>query len=91
MVKPKRKRPSDPNQAAHSIILDVISMTERPPKKMEKNPAAVALSRLGGLKGGNARAKMLSKQRRKEIARNAAKERWSKIGRPTTKNVKRIL
>ena len=43
-----------------------------------KNPAAVALGRLGGLKGGKARAKALSVQRRKQIARKAAKSRWSK-------------
>lgn len=42
-----------------------------------KNPAAVALGRLGGLKGGKARAATLSKKRRAEIARRAAKARWS--------------
>ncbi|MGA2568203.1 MAG: hypothetical protein ABSF41_15415 [Pseudolabrys sp.] len=41
-----------------------------------KNPAAVALGRLGGLKGGKARAKALSPEKRAEIARNAAKSRW---------------
>lgn len=41
-----------------------------------KNPAAVALGRLGGLKGGKARAATLSSQRRAEIARRAAKARW---------------
>ena len=43
-----------------------------------KNPAAVALGRLGGLKGGKARAKKLSSKRLKEIAKKAAKSRWSK-------------
>ena len=43
-----------------------------------KNPAAVALGRLGGLKGGKARAKALSPQQRSEIAKKAAKARWSK-------------
>ena len=42
----------------------------------DKNPAAVALGRLGGLKGGNARAKKLSKKRRSEIASRAALARW---------------
>jgi hypothetical protein len=42
----------------------------------EKNPAAVALGRLGGLKGGAARAASLSKGRRAEIAKKAAKARW---------------
>jgi hypothetical protein len=41
-----------------------------------KNPAAVALGRLGGAKGGRARADKLSEARRKQIARNAAKARW---------------
>ncbi len=44
----------------------------------EKNPAAVELGRLGGLKGGKARAEKLSPERRKEIARKAAKARWEK-------------
>ncbi len=43
-----------------------------------KNPAAVALGRLGGLKGGKARAEKLSSKRRKEIAKKAANSRWSK-------------
>jgi hypothetical protein len=42
-----------------------------------KNPAAVALGKLGGAKGGKARAKALSPEQRKEIARNAASIRWS--------------
>ena len=44
----------------------------------EKNPAAVALGRLGGLKGGKARARKLSAKRRSEIARNAVLTRWAK-------------
>lgn len=44
----------------------------------KKNPAAVALGRLGGLVGGHARAKKLSASRKKEIAKTAAKARWSK-------------
>lgn len=43
-----------------------------------KNPAAVALGRLGGLKGGKSRAKKLSRAKRKAIALNAAKARWAK-------------
>jgi hypothetical protein len=43
-----------------------------------KNPAAVMLGRLGGLKGGLARAKALSSQKRSQIARLAAKTRWKK-------------
>ena len=42
-----------------------------------KNPAAVALGRLGGLKGGKARANKLTPEQRKEIAQKAARARWS--------------
>lgn len=44
----------------------------------KKNPAAVALGRLGGKKGGKARAAALTPERRKEIAQKAAKSRWEK-------------
>ena len=44
----------------------------------EKNPAAVALGRLGGRKGGKARAEKLTPEQRKEIARKAARARWDK-------------
>ena len=46
--------------------------------KLKKNPAAVALGRLGGLRGGPARAKMLTAAERKASARKAAVARWSK-------------
>jgi hypothetical protein len=69
---PKRSsKPTDVNQLAASIVQDATK--EDPP---EKNPAAVALGRLGGLKGGKARAEKLSAERRKQIARLAAKARW---------------
>jgi hypothetical protein len=75
------KRPSDINQIAHWIGNQATQ--EKPPEELqtlakEKNPAAVALGRLGGLKGGPARAKTLKPKRRKEIAKEAAKARWSK-------------
>lgn len=47
------------------------------PEDSKKNPAAVALGRLGGLKGGKARAQKLTPEQRTEIARKAAKKRWS--------------
>lgn len=47
-------------------------------KTSSKNPAAVTLGRLGGLKGGKARAESLSPKKRKEIAKKAAKARWGK-------------
>ncbi|HDR9041133.1 TPA: hypothetical protein QDA96_001786 [Burkholderia vietnamiensis] len=43
-----------------------------------KNPAAVALGRLGGMRGGHARAKTLTSERRSEIAKKAAHARWAK-------------
>lgn len=49
-----------------------------PEEPSTKNPAAVELGRLGGLKGGKARAESLSKKRRKEIAQKAANARWNK-------------
>lgn len=48
------------------------------PEPDTRNPAAVALSKLGASKGGKARAKKLSKTRRKEIAKKAARKRWGK-------------
>ena len=45
---------------------------------VEKNPHAAELGRLGGLKGGPARAKALTAQRRQEIARRAIKARWKR-------------
>ena len=58
-------------QQNHSKQLSVL--------KPEKNPAAVTLGRLGGLKGGKARAEKLSAKRRKEIAKKAANTRWLKV------------
>jgi hypothetical protein len=49
-----------------------------PTSKSRKNPAAVALGKLGASKGGKARAKKLSAKRRKEIARKAIAARWAK-------------
>ena len=51
---------------------------EEPEVDDGKNPAAVALGRLGGLKGGKARAKRLTKKQRSDAARKAAHARWAK-------------
>jgi len=48
--------------------------------EVTKNPAAVELGRLGGLKGGKARAVKLAPEKRREIAKNAALARWGKTG-----------
>ena len=77
---PKRSRKQlepDLNQLAARIVAQSTGQPI-PATKPEKNPAAVALGRLGGLKGGKARAKRLSPAKRAAIARKAAKSRWSK-------------
>jgi hypothetical protein len=72
---PKRSsKPLDANQLAARIVAKATGTNHR----RRKNPAAVALGRLGGLKGGNARAKSLTPEQRSEIARNAAAKRWKK-------------
>jgi hypothetical protein len=65
----------DFNQIAKSVIDAVTKAGEETP---EKNPAAVALGRLGGLRGGPARANALTPKKRAEIAKKAAKARWDK-------------
>jgi hypothetical protein len=55
-----------------------IGILERRPKSSAVNPHAAALGRLGGLKGGPARAARLSARRRREIARAAARARWAR-------------
>lgn len=78
MEKPKKKRPRDFNALAASIVAEATGEKPDPEKPSTKNPAAVALGRLGGLKGGKARAESLTAKRRKEIAQKAAKTRWKK-------------
>ena len=80
MTTPKKKRPRDISQLAASIVADATSedKTEKLHGAISKNPAAVALGRLGGLKGGKARAAKLSAKKRKEIAKKAAQTRWAK-------------
>lgn len=73
----KAKRPKDSNQLAKSIV-DQATGEGDPTPADGKNPAAVALGRLGGLKGGKARAEKLSPKKRAEIAKKAAKARWRK-------------
>jgi len=74
---PKRSS-KDENQLAKMIVDQIIAETEADAPKPEKNPAAVLLGRLGGIKGGKARAASLTPKRRKEIAEKAAAARWKK-------------
>jgi hypothetical protein len=60
-------------EAAESVIVQDSAFDEAP----KKNPAAVALGKLGGSKGGHARAASLSPRKRKQIAKKAAAARWS--------------
>jgi hypothetical protein len=70
MRKRSSKPPLDENEGAFEAVSKLTL------ERRVKNPAAVALGRLGGKKGGLARAKKLSAKRRAEIARKAAKVRW---------------
>lgn len=77
---PKRSsKHRDVSQLAKSIV-DQATGEEPTPEKAavpEKNPAAVTLGRLGGLKGGKARARILTVEQRKKIAKKAAQARWA--------------
>ena len=75
------KHPADPNQLAKLLVDTLTGQSPEAPSQShprKKNPAAVALGRLGGLKGGPARAKKLTKKQRQESARKAARARWTK-------------
>lgn len=74
-VKKPERLPRDPNQRAKAT-LDIALGESDAELEPEKDPRAVELGRQGGLKGGQARAKKLSPERRQEIARKAAKARW---------------
>jgi hypothetical protein len=71
---PPKRRPKNKQDAADVDRAEGEGMAQ----PQEKNPAAVALGRLGGLKGGKARAEKLSAAKRKAIAKKAAAKRWGK-------------
>ncbi len=72
------KRPRDTNQLAKSIVDITIGDAEEVNPDEGKNPAAVALGRKGGLKGGKARAANMTAEERSDAARKAAQARWKK-------------
>jgi hypothetical protein len=83
----KKSKPTDISQLARAIVEEATgesladhALPKDPAKEPthQKNPAAVTLGKLGGKKGGLARAKKLSAERRKEIAQKAAETRWRK-------------
>lgn len=86
----KKSKSSDINVTAHEILQALTgepagsTSVQRDPAKKKaapaKNPAAVALGRLGGLKGGKARADSLTPKQRKAIAKKAAESRWANRG-----------
>lgn len=76
---PKRSgKKQDLNEKAFSIVQQLTGQIPKANPDEGKNPAAVALGRLGGLKGGKARAKSMSAEERKRSAKRAAAARWSK-------------
>lgn len=73
----KKKQPKDINQLAKSIVDQATEeKTQEEISQDEAKALAAALGRLGGLKGGPARAKKLSPKKRTEIAKKAAAARW---------------
>lgn len=77
-------RRKDENQTAFSALDELLrrdavrdGLSVPPIKPEEKDPKAVKAGKLGGLKGGKARAKSLSPKKRKEIAKKAAEVRWA--------------
>jgi hypothetical protein len=83
--RPIREDPTDPILMAARAFRQATGAEPKtgkpePAPGPEKNPAAVAMGKLGGAKGGKARAEKLSAQRRKAIARKAAQTRWERHG-----------
>lgn len=80
-IKLAKKQPKPVKRLAKSKKVTVVELNDVIPYihvESGKNPSAVALGRLGGLKGGKARAEKLTSDRRQEIAKLAADKRWGK-------------
>jgi hypothetical protein len=76
---PKRpRRPRDPNELAFQVFQEATGEAPSPPPQREKNAAAVALGRLGGAKGGAARAAKMTPEERSASALKAATARWKR-------------
>jgi hypothetical protein len=77
----KRSGKPDANEIAFRVVQESTRDRDKAPvtpAKQDKDPAAVALGRRGGLKGGRARAEKLTKEQLSEIGRQGAKKRWQK-------------
>jgi hypothetical protein len=75
---PKRSRSRDVNKLAASIVDEATGEAPKLDPDEGKDPAAVALGRQGGLKGGKARAAKMTAAQRSEAARKAAQARWKR-------------
>jgi hypothetical protein len=82
MAEMRKKRPRDPIALA-KLIGDIHTGQTEDHVEDNRNPAAVALRKLGGAKGGRARASNLSEERRMEIAKKAANQRRKKKPPPS--------
>jgi hypothetical protein len=87
---PKRSSKPDESEMAFDGLQELLRRSEardkgepieEPAEEPAKNPHAVALGRMGGLKGGKARAEKLSPRKRKAIAKKAAEARWNKASK----------
>jgi hypothetical protein len=78
MPERSRKRPTDVNELAAQIVGEATGEIEPVDPDAGKDPAAVALGRKGGLKGGKARAAKMTPEQRSESAKKAAAARWNK-------------
>lgn len=74
----RKKKQRDVAEIAYQTLQEATQEQPTDNVQPQKNPAAVALGRLGGLKGGPARAEKLSAKKRRQIAQDAAKARWKK-------------
>lgn len=72
-----RRRPSDVNELAHRLVDEATGAAPKHDPDVGKDPAAVALGRRGGLKGGKARAAKMTPEQRSEAAKKAAAARWA--------------
>jgi hypothetical protein len=77
MAERRKKRPRDPLALA-KMIGDIATGQTTDTEPDTRNQAAVELGRLGGKRGGRARAEKMTPEQRREIAQKAAQKRWSK-------------
>jgi len=79
-----RKRPRDANELGKRLVDEATGEAPKYDPDAGKDPAAVALGRKGGLKGGKARAAKLTAEQRSEAARKAAAARWGPASKSNT-------